>query len=152
MGFKWHSFLTRQQQIRAESGAQLPLESTSDGSREDKPIRGSFARRNKWQIGGTAKDGFLVKGRAMAHGYPEDLTSTRAERLGYLAVLTAIEVMAEWAEAHPGIRIDHTWQWQHQHRMDNKGAAAVEPGGMAGADLDLQDQLDAEPGRRQNTR
>jgi len=27
--------------------------------------------------------------------------------------------------------------------MDNKGAAAVEPGGMAGADLDLQDQLDA---------
>ena len=84
----------------------------------------------------------------MAHGYPEDLTSTRAERLGYLAVLTAIEVMAEWAEAHPGIRIDHTWQptrgnGSHQHRMDNKGAAAVEPGGMAGADLDLQDQLDA---------
>jgi len=34
----------------------------------------------------------------MAHGYPEDLTSTRAERLGYLAALTAIEVLAEWAE------------------------------------------------------
>ena len=27
--------------------------------------------------------------------------------------------------------------------MDNRGAAAVEPGGMAGADLDLQDQLHA---------
>jgi len=51
--------------------------------------------------------------------------------------------MAEWAEeVHPGT-MDHTWQWQHEHRMDNRGAAAVEPGGMAGADLDLQDQLDA---------
>jgi len=137
-GYMWHSFLKRQKKKREVGGEQLPLESTSDGSREDKPIRGSFA----WQIAGTAKDGFLVKGRAMAHGYPEDLTSTRAERLGYLAVLTAIEVMAEWAEeVHPGT-IDHTWQWKHEHRMDNRGAAAVEPGGMAGADLDLQDQLD----------
>lgn len=66
----------------------------------------------------------IIKGRGLVHGAPEDLSSTRAERLGVLAAVTAIQLLQQWGAESGLAQVEVMWLGDLVHRLDNKGAAS----------------------------
>ena len=117
----WNTML----ETERAGGSTGKLLSYSDGSKkgEGADTTGTYA----WRIVGAGKGhghAALLQGGGVVHGEPSDISSTRAERLGLLAAITAMQVLEEWSrQEHLGGQdwYEARWEGEHEHRLDNKG-------------------------------